>query len=72
MRYEFTEEQKKELAEARRKNKEKQTEKRLRALMLRAEGLTLEEATRRTGYQRCSVSVLIRKYGSTPKVVEMV
>ncbi len=62
MRYEFTEEQKRELAEARRKNKEKQTEKRLHALMLRAEGLTLEEVAHRTGYKRCSVSALIRKY----------
>lgn len=62
MRYKFTEEQKAEIEEARRKNKEKQTEKRLYALYLRAEGQKLEEIAKRTGYQRCAVSVLIRKY----------
>ena len=42
MRYKFTEEQKAEIVEARRKNKEKQTEKRLYALLQRAEGMKLE------------------------------
>lgn len=62
MRYQFTAAQKAEIAEARRKNKEKRTEKRLNALWLRADGLTLEEVARRTGFQRCTVSVLVRKY----------
>ena len=62
MRYKFTEEQKAEIVEARRKNKEKQTEKRLYALLQRAEGMKLEEIAKQTGYQRCTVSVLIRKY----------
>lgn len=62
MKYQFTKEQKAEIEEARRKNREKRTERRLYALTLRAEGETLEEIAKRTGYQRGSVSVLIRKY----------
>lgn len=62
MRYEFTQEQKAEIEEARQKNREKQTERRLYALALRAEGVTLEEIAKRTGYGRSHVSVLIRKY----------
>ncbi len=62
MRYEFTEEQKKEIEVARRKKREKRTEKRLQVLSLRAWGEKLEEIARKTGYQRCSVSVIIRKY----------
>ena len=62
MRYEFTETQKEEIAKARRKNKEKQTEKRLYALSLRADGVKLEEVAQRTGYRRGTVSVIVRKY----------
>lgn len=62
MKYQFTKEQKAEIEEVRRKNREKRTERRLYALTLRAEGETLEEIAKRTGYQRGSVSVLIRKY----------
>lgn len=62
MRYKFTKEQKGEIEKARRENKEKQTERRLNALSLRADGVKLEEIARRTGYQRSSVSALIRKY----------
>ena len=62
MRYKFTQEQKNEIENARRANKEKQTERRLYALSLRADGVKLEEIVRRTGYQRSSVSALIRKY----------
>ena len=62
MRYKFTKEQKEEIENARRENKEKQTERRLYALSLRADGVKLEEIATRTGYRRSSVSALIRKY----------
>lgn len=62
MRYQLTELHKKEIEEARRKNRNKRVEKRLLALSLRADGVTLKDISSRTGFAMCSVSLLIRKY----------
>lgn len=49
-RYHYTEEQKKELEEAIRKNKDKRIDRRLRALKLRSEGKSGKEISLATGY----------------------
>ena len=49
-RFHINEEQVKELEEARRKNKDKNVEKRLKALLLHAEGKTRETIAELTGY----------------------
>ena len=62
MKYVITSEQKAELKAARKKNKNKQTERRLRVLELRAEGIGLKEIAEKTGYSRSHVSGLIARY----------
>lgn len=62
MKYRITAEQKTELEAARRKNKNKRVEKRLRALCLRGEGKGLAEIAELTGYSRWHVSKLISSY----------
>jgi len=61
-RYEITAEQKEELERERKKNKKKRIEKRLRALVLRAEGKTYEEIGKISGYHPSYVSQLVSKY----------
>lgn len=62
MKYIITSEQKQEIENARRKNKNKRIEKRLMVLALRAEGKTQEEIVQKTGYRRSHVADLIKKY----------
>ncbi len=62
MKYRITTEQKQELEHARRVNKNKRVENRLRALVLRAEGTELNEIAVITGYSRSNVSRLIATY----------
>ena len=62
MKYKFNEEQYHEISEARKKNRDKQIEVRLRVLEMRCEGKGLEEIARETGFHRSHVSNLIRKY----------
>lgn len=61
-KYQFTEEQKQEMEMARRNNKDKNTEKRLRALLLRAEGKTNKEVGEITEYHWSYVSQLVSIY----------
>ena len=49
-RYEFTEEQIEELTKAAKENKEKDVDKRLRTLLMRANGKKLSEIAAATGY----------------------
>ena len=62
MKYNFNEEQYQEICEARKKNRDKQIENRLKVLVMRCEGKSLEEIARETGFHRSHVSNLIRKY----------
>lgn len=61
-RYQYTEGQKQELLEARQANKEKRIDRRLRALILRAEGKSGREIQLATGYNIDYVRRLERKY----------
>lgn len=60
--YKFSEEQIKEIEQARRENKDKRVEARLKALELRAKGATREEVAAATGFHEGSVSRLVLKY----------
>lgn len=62
MKYKFTEEQHREIKETRKKNRDKQTDKRLEVLELRCEGKSLAEIVSATGFHQSHVSNLIRKY----------
>jgi transposase len=61
-KYRFTEEQKSELERARKENKDKNTEKRIRALLLRAEGKTNKGVGEITEYHWSYVSHLVSIY----------
>jgi transposase len=58
----MNEEQVKELEEARKKNKDKNVEKRLKALLLHAEGMTREKIAEMTGFVKSYISELVSKY----------
>lgn len=62
MKYKFSEEQHEEIKAVRRKNRDKQTDKRLEVLELRCEGKRLEEIAKTTGFHRSHVCQLIKKY----------
>ena len=61
-RHEITEEQKGELEAARKKNKNKNVEKRLKALILFAGGHKREEIARQTGFAKSYISEIVAKY----------
>ena len=61
-RYHINEKQVKELKSARRRNKDKNVEKRLKALLLHAEGKTREKIAELTGYVKSYISELVSKY----------
>lgn len=61
-KYTFTAEQAAEIEVARRGNKDKKIEARLKVLALRADGKSLSDITEITGYHRSHVSGLIRQY----------
>ena len=62
MKYVISEEGKKEIENARKKNHDKQIDRRLRVLELRAEGKGLQEISELTGCHRSHVSNLMKKY----------
>ena len=62
MKYMFKQDDHEAIKAARKKNRDKQTDKRLEVLELRCEGMTQEAIAEATGYHRSHVSNLIRKY----------
>lgn len=62
VRYEITEEQKKEIEAARKKNKNKRTEAKLKVLVMRAERYKGKEISAATGFHPAYVSALVSKY----------
>lgn len=60
--YKFSDEEKAELKAARKKNKNKNVERRLKALELRAQGVSRGEVAVQTGYRPSYISVLVAKY----------
>ena len=62
MKYRFNDEDIQAIKAARRKNRDKGVEKRLRALELRAEGYTGKEIAEMTGYNQWYISKLAAKY----------
>jgi transposase len=60
--YTFSEDEKAELHAARKKNKNKSVERRLKALELRAQGVPRGQVAAQTGYGASYVSVLVRTY----------
>ena len=61
-RHNISEEQKGEIAETGRKNKDKNVEKRLKVLELHAEGKKRAEIAEKTGYAKSYISELVSKY----------
>ena len=62
MKYNFSKEDLAEIQAARKKNRDKQTDKRLEVLELRCKGMSQEAIAEATGFHRSHVSNLIRKY----------
>jgi len=62
MRYHISKEQVAEIEKARKRNKEKNVEKRLKALLLHAEGKKREEIAEQTGFVKTYISELVSKY----------
>jgi transposase len=61
-RHYINEDQVKELKNARKKNKDKNVEKRLKTLLLHAEGKTREETALQTGFAKTYITKLVSKY----------
>ena len=61
-RYEFNEEEIKAIRQARKGNKDKRAEARLKALELRAQGLKAKEVAKATGFHAAYVTQLVAKY----------
>ena len=61
-RYKFSEEEIQELEKARKSNKDKRAESRLKALILRAKGASAIEVSQATGFHAGSVTRLVAKY----------
>ena len=61
-RYQFREEEIEEIQAARKKNKDKRAEQRLKALELRAKGKSREEVSQATGFCKEYVIQLVKKY----------
>jgi len=61
-RYHISEEQVEELERARKKNKDKNIEKRLKALLMHAEGKKREAVAEQTGFAKTYISELVAKY----------
>ncbi len=60
--HKFTEKQKEEIKTAQKKNKNKVVDKRLTALLMRAEGKSRKETAERTGYKYTYITTLTAKY----------
>ena len=63
-RYRIDEEQVSELERARKKNKDKNVEKRLKALLLHAEGKKREQIAEQMGFVKSYISELVSKYSN--------
>lgn len=63
-RYEFSEDEIKIIEQARKKNKDKRAEARLKALELRAKGGTGKEVSKATGFHASYVTTLVAKFRS--------
>jgi transposase len=61
-RYRITEEEKAEIEKARKATKNKNVDRRLKALLLHAEGLKHKEIAEKTEYEKSYVSKLVKKY----------
>ena len=61
-RYKFSEEEIREIEQARKDNKDKRAESRLKALELRAKGAGAKEVSQATGFHAGSVTRLVAKY----------
>lgn len=61
-KYKITAEQKQEIEKARKKNKDKRVEAKLKVLSLRAEGLKSKAISEATGYNPAYISTLVSKY----------
>ena len=62
MRYIFSEEDHEKIKTARKKNRDKQTDRRLMVLEMRCEGKKQREISEKTGFHRSHVCNLIRQY----------
>ena len=62
MRGQITDEQLRELEKARKKNKDKNIERRMRALIMFAQGSKRETIAEQTGYNKNHISELVGKY----------
>ena len=63
-RYKFSDEEIKAIAQARKENKDKRAEARLKALELRAKGASFKDVAGATGFCSAYVSQLVAKYRS--------
>ena len=63
-KYTFSDEEKQEIKKAREKNWDKNVEKRLEALALRAEGKRNKEISEKTGFHTQYITVLVSRYKS--------
>ena len=63
-KYTFTNEENQEIKAAREKNRDKNVEKRLEALELRAEGKRNKEISEKTGFHTQYITVLVSRYKS--------
>ena len=61
-RYKFTEQEIIAIREARKSNKDKHVENRLKALQMRAEGAAAKDVSEKTGYHPVYITRLVRKY----------
>lgn len=62
MKYTYSEEQKKEIKEARKKNKNKRIEKKLQVLEMRSEGAKLKAVSEATGLSMSYVNRIVQRY----------
>lgn len=60
-RYEITAEQKEEIEQARKANKDKRTEAKLKVLVMRAEGASAKKISEATGFHSAYVSTIVSK-----------
>ena len=61
-KYEITAEQKVEIEQARKDNRDKRTEAKLRVLAMRAEGATAKGISKITGFHSAYISTIVSKY----------
>ena len=61
-KYQITAEQKEEIEEIRRRNKDKRTEAKLKVLVMRAEGASAKQISEATGFHAAYVSTIVSKY----------